>query len=561
MRRGVIAAYLVLALPGAAAAQTPIAEGPGADGFPRLVGGPATPAPLLAPDPPRHPFMAPNGKSTLHVDGFQTDVHQVPGPLGRDTVRASTFFAADCASVTFDSKGRIVTVCVSVSSVTLRMLDAGTLATLASFDLPARPPSANPFQNFTGGGYFYLDDRDRAVIPTTQRHIVVMKATDPPGFAQEGDFDVSGTMASSDAIISALPDWSGRIWFASRAGVVGTVDPKTGAIKALDTKEPIGNSFAVDADGSVFIVTDRALYRFEAGADGMPTPVWSEKYDNTGQIKPGQTQAGSGTTPTLIGRDRVAINDNADPLDVVVYQRARTVKGARQTCKVPIFEKGASSTDQSLIGTPDLIVAENNYGYTGPAATEFGKTTAPGLTRIDLHPSGRGCKVAWTSKEHAPTVVPKLSAATGLVYTYTKDPSDSNEDAWYLTALDVRTGKTVFKAFAGEGLGFNNNYAPVTLGLDGSAYVGVLGGLVKLRDTVPVVAPPAPAPKAKLRVTCRGARVTGARVLRVTFTRGRRRAVDGRPPFAVKLRATRALVRVEGGAVLVRRARARRCRI
>ena len=38
---------------------------------------------------------------------------------------------------------------------------------------------------------------------------------------------------------------------------------------------------------------------------------------------------------------------------------------------------------------------------------------------------------------------------------------------------------------AGEGLGFNNNYAPVSLGPDGSAYVGVLGGLTRFADAVP----------------------------------------------------------------------------
>ena len=53
-------------------------------------------------------------------------------------------------------------------------------------------------------------------------------------------------------------------------------------------------------------------------------------------------------------------------------------------------------------------------------------------------------------------------------------------DAWYLTALDFRTGRTVYRRLAGTGFGFNNNYAPVTLGPDGTAYVGVLGGLVEL---------------------------------------------------------------------------------
>ena len=78
-------------------------------------------------------------------------------------------------------------------------------------------------------------------------------------------------------------------------------------------------------------------------------------------------------------------------------------------------------------------------------------------------------------------MVPKLSLANGLVYTYTKPAGTGNEDPWYLTALDFRSGATVYRRLAGEGLGYNNNYAPVTLGPDGMAYVGVLGGLVAFR--------------------------------------------------------------------------------
>jgi hypothetical protein len=92
------------------------------------------------------------------------------------------------------------------------------------------------------------------------------------------------------------------------------------------------------------------------------------------------------------------------------------------------------------------------------------------------------CATRWHSKEIAPSVVAKLSRGNGLVYTYTKDRSSDNSDGWYLTALDWATGRTVYKRLAGEGLGFNNNYAPVTIGADGTAYVGVLGGLVALRD-------------------------------------------------------------------------------
>src|SRR5205085_11802759 len=115
---------------------------------------------------------------------------------------------------------------------------------------------------------------------------------------------------------------------------------------------------------------------------------------------------------------------------------------------------------------------------------------------------GTGCHAVWHSGETAPTVVPKLSAANGIVYTYTKDvvASDPQADAWYLTALDFRTGRTLWKRLGGEGLGHNNNYAPVTLGPDATAYVGVLGGLVALRDAT---APPNKTAPPRVRLNVR----------------------------------------------------------
>lgn len=74
--------------------------------------------------------------------------------------------------------------------------------------------------------------------------------------------------------------------------------------------------------------------------------------------------------------------------------------------------------------------------------------------------------------------MPKLSLANGLVYTYTQPPRADGIDAWYLTTLDFRSGRTVYHRLAGTGFAFNNNYAPVTLGPDGAAYVGVLAGVV-----------------------------------------------------------------------------------
>ena len=49
----------------------------------------------------------------------------------------------------------------------------------------------------------------------------------------------------------------------------------------------------------------------------------------------------------------------------------------------------------------------------------------------------------------------------------------TSDDPWYLTALDFRTGQTRLEGARGRrASGFNNNYAPVTIGPDGTAYVG-----------------------------------------------------------------------------------------
>jgi hypothetical protein len=52
-----------------------------------------------------------------------------------------------------------------------------------------------------------------------------------------------------------------------------------------------------------------------------------------------------------------------------------------------------------------------------------------------------------------------------------------------LTAIDFASGQTVFKRLGGTGLFYNNHYSAVYLGPDQkTAYVGVIGGLIAIRD-------------------------------------------------------------------------------
>ena len=75
-----------------------------------------------------------------------------------------------------------------------------------------------------------------------------------------------------------------------------------------------------------------------------------------------------------------------------------------------------------------------------------------------------------------------MSTKTGLIYTYTHDADPSGSESYYWTAIDWRTGKTAWQQYAGTGIGYNNNYAGIAIGPDGTAYLGTFGGMVSLRD-------------------------------------------------------------------------------
>jgi hypothetical protein len=487
---GLLAAAFLASVPATRSLAAPIVGSGTATSLPAYSGAPADFKPLKAKKPPKHPFMAKNGRSNVHNDPWMTDTYWGKGPVGENPYILSVALGQDCISIAFDRKGRIVTACSNLTTRTLYVIDPETLAVIDSEPLPyVEPPMGqDPFTSSSGGIYFYLDREDRALVGAADGRLLVYNVSqEPPYLALDSEHDLAAALAG-DRITSALPDWQGRVWFVGRyTGVVGVLDLASSAIETTVLNEEIENSFAVAEEG-VYIVTDVSMYRFEAGADNVPVVVWSGEYENSGLTKTGQFNAGSGTTPTVMTGGYVAITDNADPMNVVVYRRAETLELGqdRVVCEIPVFSAGTSATENSLIATGNSLIVENNYGYY-ITTTMNGAVSSPGITRIDVREDGSGCDVVWTSPEIAPSCVPKVSTKTGLVYLYTKDPDPVNttSDAWFWTALDFRTGATVWKRLAGTGLPFNNHYAGIALSPKGkrTAYVGTVGGIVAVRDS------------------------------------------------------------------------------
>ena len=462
-------------------------------------GRPAEARPLSGERPPQHPWLAPNGASQMHGDAWASDTQAAPGPLGRSPTVRSTARASiggECATVAFDRRGRIVTVCASFAGMDLLLLDPTSLRQLARYPLPQRPSTRSLdlrriVTDTSGGAYFYLDPQDRAVLATSDHQIRVVALQDGPegpAFRLERRYDLEPGLAAAgfgdDPVVTTLPDWQGRHWFATRHGLVGVVERESGRVATqVLPGEEIQNSFAVDAD-AMYVVSDHALYAFDVADDGSPRVIWRETYDRGTRRKPGMIHQGSGTTPTVLPGGLVAIADNAEPrVQVLVYRSGREVSGDRLLCRVPVFEAGRSATENSLVGFGRSLVVENNWGYDLFPLMTFGRSGAGGLARIDVAEDGSGCRVVWTSDEVAQTVVPKLSLANGLLYVYTKSRrAPLGVDAFYLTAVDFRSGETIFRVLTGTGIGWDNHWAPVTLGRDGTLYVGALRGLIAVRD-------------------------------------------------------------------------------
>ena len=456
---------------------------------PKFIGAPATAQPIAHPPIPQNPWLSPDGTNTMHNDSYASDAYQVSGPLGQNLkVKSASYGVRECATVAFDSKNRIVGLCGGLEGFGMMVIDPVTLKPISELRTSARNllTGANPFTDICGGTYFFLDADDVAYPTTGKRTIQKIKVEADDKLVKQHEWSLAEDVAAGDCLIATMPDYDGRIWFFTQQGTIGTLDRETGAIETvqLPDGEEVTNSVSTDETGGMYVVSTHALYRLDATAAGVPEVTWRETYDRGTRLKPGNLSQGSGTTPTLLGDRWVAINDNADPkTNVLVYDRREGVT-ERLHCTQPVLADNAGTTDNSLVAVGNSFIIENNYGYGGPLTTLLGKTSTPGLARVMVEDDG--CHVAWTNDEIAPSSVAKASLGNGLLYAYTKPKLKNGVsnllDAWYFTAIDIRTGKTAWSRLMGTGIQWNNHYAAIYLGPDGAAYIATLAGLIRLTD-------------------------------------------------------------------------------
>ncbi len=491
--------------------------------LPDYIGQPWKAQPLRNSGVPENPLLAPNPFNSTHNDPWNSDVADVPGPLGRDpAVSSSTLAAArspkatswifTCMPIYFDSFGRLIGPCFGNNEATVVLADPQTLEVLSSYALdviapggPPVPPDTQGHLYSMGAIYSFLNNRDQLTIVSGGHHIITLREGGSPAFpvlelVKERSYDLENLLPAGTILSGLMLDWQGRIWFTTGGPtamyVLNPLTYSNAGVKSVsfgtpESPEAVRNTFAVTKSGDAYVVTSKQMYRIGLRSNDQPYIVWSEPYDTIGTIRRGQYELGSGTSPTVLGEGKyVAVTDNAKQLQVVVFRTDERLdpNEYRIVCKVPIFQfpgGGDGALSNSLIGSGLSIIASNNYNYLFDWTTEeLVRPSAPGFERIDIEPNGRGCSKIWVNTEVATTSSPRLSTKTGLIYLYErKYDAAQNVYVHYWTALDFRTGKTVWQKMAGTGTKYDNWYPAIGIGPNGALYNGVYAGIVSMRDT------------------------------------------------------------------------------
>lgn len=451
----------------------------------------------------------------MHADGGNTGSVDFPGPKGNNT--SVTSYATQVAVILFDTEGRFTAGGIASTGYVLNAIDPATFETIATWTPPVNQTLILTYMQMTITG-------SHIIVPSKQGHIFVVgrdNTVQPPVFTTLRDIDLTSYLLAGEQLLNSMYDSNFNIWFTT-GGIIGAGDAAQNSttlgyitptnevhVKHIPN-QMVENGIAI-SDETMFVVTGPSgtsnhtnatgsMYAFKQGCDEPIATLWNSTYAAGDAMKPGGFARGSGTTPTLLGHEYLAITDNANvQVSMLIYRQQAQHGETQLVCKVPIFQPGASAVDTGTIGHCDAngrcgAVAFNDYN--GPAILLAAPTDingvwnnftqmAPGMLRVDVYANGTGCELVW---ENEVRVLGGgiLSTKTGLLYTYTQNETLANEGMydWYAEAVNWETGLVEWGIRVGAGGTYNSEARGNLLGPNGILYQGTLDGIVAIQDVV-----------------------------------------------------------------------------
>ncbi len=331
----------------------------------------ALPVKALAPKRvDENPYMA-KSDANIHHDGYNTDSTDEVLPVGiypEINVSYETTNANASPAIYFDSYGHAVV--PLLGGIAIRDLNAEETKTLGYF---------SPKQHDGGGyviqsSYTYLDNENRIVCPTSNNHVLMLRATDEEGnvlpeFEKVLDIDIKAAAETAlgkeleQNLLSVVFDYEGNLWFATggfriypereQQGVLGYI-ARTAIDAILNGEEvdlasavyvydlPVGegaeNGIAASRDGAV-ILTNKNCYLLRAN-NGVEA-VWKTPYESAGakvsregdKTTGGGLAWGGGCSPTLTP-DLVLFTDNQETVNLL----ALDMKTGEVVASLPVLD-------------------------------------------------------------------------------------------------------------------------------------------------------------------------------------------------------------------------------
>ena len=317
-----------------------------------------------------NPYMA-KSDANIHHDGYNTDSTDEILPLGiypEINVSFETTNANASPAIYFDSYGHAVV--PLLGGIAIRDLNAEETKTLGYF---------SPKQHDGGGyviqsSYTFLDAENRIVCPTSNNHVLMLRATEEDGsvipeFEKVLDIDIKAAAEAAlgkeltQNLLSVVFDYDGNLWFATggfriyperqQQGVLGYIahaaidailnGEQTDLSKAvfvyeLALGEGAENGIAASKDGAV-ILTNRNCYLLRA--DNGVDVAWCTPYESVGAKVSGEGDKttggglawGGGCSPTLTP-NLVMFTDNADPVKLL----ALDMKTGEVVASMPVLD-------------------------------------------------------------------------------------------------------------------------------------------------------------------------------------------------------------------------------
>ena len=317
-----------------------------------------------------NPYMA-KSDANIHHDGYNTDSTDEILPLGiypEINVSYEKTNANASPAIYFDSYGHAVV--PLLGGIAIRDLNAEETKTLGYFSPKKHDGGGYVIQS----SYTFLDASNRIVCPTSNNHVLMLRATDESGnvlpeFEKVLDIDIKAAAEAAlgkeltQNLLSVVFDYDGNLWFATggfriypqrqQQGVIGYIahsaidailnGKQTDLSKAvfvheLTPGEGAENGIAASKEGAV-ILTNQNCYLLRAN-NGVEA-VWCTPYESVGAKVSGEGDKttggglawGGGCSPTLTP-NLVLFTDNQDPVNLL----ALDMKTGEVVASTPVLD-------------------------------------------------------------------------------------------------------------------------------------------------------------------------------------------------------------------------------